>query len=111
MVASGSSIREEMPSQSSPRLWGGMLVAMPTAIPEAPLRSRSGILAGRTTGSLRLPSKFGAKSTVSFSISANISAAIRERRASVYLIAAGGSLSTLPKLPCPSTSVYLMEKS
>ena len=30
---------------------------------------------------------------------------------SVYLIAAGGSPSTEPKLPCPSTSISLIEKS
>ena len=38
------------------RLWGGMLVAMPTAIPLAPLRSRFGTRAGRTTGSSSLSS-------------------------------------------------------
>ena len=37
--------------QTSPRLWGGMFVAIPTAIPEAPLTSRLGNCAGRTTGS------------------------------------------------------------
>ena len=36
----------------SPRLCGGMLVAMPTAMPPAPLTSRFGKRAGRTVGSL-----------------------------------------------------------
>ena len=39
-------------SITSPRLWGGMLVAMPTAMPPAPLTSRFGNRAGRTVGSL-----------------------------------------------------------
>ena len=38
-------------STTSPRLWGGMLVAMPTAIPEEPFTSRLGTTVGRTTGS------------------------------------------------------------
>ena len=37
---------------TSPRLCGGMLVAMPTAMPCAPLTSRFGKPAGRTLGSL-----------------------------------------------------------
>ena len=36
---------------TSPRLCGGMLVAMPTAMPPAPLTSRFGKRAGRTVGS------------------------------------------------------------
>ena len=47
----GSSSRATQASTISPRLWGGMLVAMPTAMPPAPLTSRFGIRAGRTTGS------------------------------------------------------------
>ena len=39
-------------SMTSPRLCGGMLVAMPTAMPPAPLTSRLGKRAGRTVGSL-----------------------------------------------------------
>ena len=41
---------------SSPALCGGMLVAMPTAMPDAPLASRFGNAAGSTTGSESLPS-------------------------------------------------------
>ena len=37
--------------QTSLKLCGGMLVAMPTAIPETPLTSRFGNWAGRTIGS------------------------------------------------------------
>ena len=42
--------------QISLRLCGGMLVAMPTAIPVAPLISRFGIRDGSTTGSVLVPS-------------------------------------------------------
>jgi hypothetical protein len=42
--------------QTSDRLCGGMLVAMPTAIPVAPFTSRLGMRAGSTTGSLFVPS-------------------------------------------------------
>ena len=40
-------------SITSPRLCGGMLVAMPTAMPDEPLTSRFGNRAGRTSGSSR----------------------------------------------------------
>jgi hypothetical protein len=41
---------------TSSGLWGGMFVAMPTAMPVAPLMSRLGIAAGNTTGSNFVPS-------------------------------------------------------
>ncbi len=97
VLASPSSLR--MASHISPRLWGGMLVAIPTAIPDAPLISMFGRRAGRTVGSPRESSKFGVKSTVFWSMSANSSSAMGARRASVYRMAAGGSPSTLPKFP------------
>ena len=50
-VMSGLSIKARTASIVSPRLCGGMLVAMPTAMPPAPLTSRLGKRAGRTTGS------------------------------------------------------------
>jgi hypothetical protein len=37
-------------------LWGGMFVAIPTAMPEEPFASRFGKEAGRTTGSRSVPS-------------------------------------------------------
>ena len=43
-------------SATSRRLCGGMLVAMPTAMPVVPLTSRFGMRAGRTTGSVLVPS-------------------------------------------------------
>ena len=49
---SGSSIIATRASQTSPRLCGGMLVAMPTAIPPEPFTSRFGNFDGRTRGSL-----------------------------------------------------------
>ena len=52
----GLSIRCSSAAQISPTLCGGMLVAMPTAIPAAPLASRFGKRAGSTTGSLFSPS-------------------------------------------------------
>ena len=76
-----------------------MFVAIPTAIPAAPLTSKFGIRVGSTVGSSSESSKFGEKSTVSLSKSDNNSSAALLRRASVYLIAAGLSPSTEPKFP------------
>ena len=104
MVVSGSLISLITASQISPRLCGGILGAMPTAMPEAPLISILGNRAGKTVGSPKESSKFGVKSTVFWSISASSSSAMGARRASVYRMAAGGSPSTLPKLPCPVIS-------
>ena len=41
---------------TSPRLCGGILVAIPTAMPVAPLIIRFGSCAGSTTGSVLVPS-------------------------------------------------------
>ena len=49
-VASGWSSRWIAPAIVSARLWGAILVAMPTAMPEAPLTSSWGNAAGRTSG-------------------------------------------------------------
>ena len=54
--ASGSSMSASAPSMISPRLCGGMLVAMPTAMPVVPLMRRFGNLVGRTVGSSSLSS-------------------------------------------------------
>ena len=81
----------------------GMLVAIPTAIPELPLISRFGTFAGRTVGSSKRPSKLGVKTTVSLSMSSRSSIARAVRRASVYRYAAAESPSTDPKFPWPST--------
>ena len=102
--ASGLSISRIAASTISRKLCGGMFVAIPTAIPLAPLTRRFGMRDGSTTGSSRVWSKFGMKSTVSFSRSARMSSVIFASRASVYRIAAGGSPSTDPKFPCPSIS-------
>jgi hypothetical protein len=48
----GSCTSALRPATTSRRLCGGILVAMPTAMPAEPLTSRWGTLAGRTTGSL-----------------------------------------------------------
>ena len=98
-------------SITSLRLWGGMLVAIPTAIPVVPFTRRLGKRLGRTVGSFSVSSKLGTKSTVSLLMSASISMDIFDRRASVYRMAAAPSPSTEPKLPCPSTSGYLMDQS
>ena len=105
MVMSGLSMVAMMPLTTSVRLWGIILVAIPTAIPVAPLINKLGIRVGRTVGSSSESSKLGAKSTVSFSISPRMKSLMRRRRASVYRIAAGPSPSMLPKLPCGSTKV------
>ena len=51
MLASGWSIKCVVASMTSPRLCGGMFVAMPTAIPWLPLTSRLGNRDGKTVGS------------------------------------------------------------
>ena len=107
---SGLSIMAQRASVTSPRLWGGMLVAMPTAMPPEPLTSRLGNRAGSTAGCCRVSSKLGTKSTVSLSMSAIISVASLESRASVYRMAAAPSPSTEPKLPWPSTNRYRVLK-
>jgi hypothetical protein len=56
MLRAGLSISATQASITSPRLCGGILVAMPTAMPPAPLTRRLGKRAGRTTGSCSLPS-------------------------------------------------------
>ena len=38
-------------SITSVKLWGGMFVARPTAIPKEPFTSKLGYLAGKTSGS------------------------------------------------------------
>ena len=103
-VLSGLSMSWMTASHTSAGLCGGMLVAMPTAMPDAPFMSRLGRRAGSTTGSRSEPSKLSIVSTVSWSRFASISSAGVANRASVYRSAAGGSPSTLPKLPWPSTS-------
>ena len=52
MVAWGSSMRAMAAAQSSPALWGGIEVAMPTAMPAEPLASRLGKPAGEDDGFL-----------------------------------------------------------
>ena len=47
----GLSTIASRPSITSERLWGAILVAMPTAMPEAPFMSKLGIAEGRTSGS------------------------------------------------------------
>ena len=60
----GESIRAIVASTTSFKLCGGMSVAMPTAIPEAPLSKTFGILDDRNLGSISVPSKLGPQSTV-----------------------------------------------
>ena len=52
MEESGLSIQNKVASITSPRLCGAIFVAIPTAIPEAPLTKILGYCAGRTLGSL-----------------------------------------------------------
>ena len=53
-VASGLSSDQMTAEETSRRLCGGMLVAIPTAIPDEPLTSRFGIRDGSTVGSVVL---------------------------------------------------------
>ena len=50
------SINATVPSIISPKLCGGIFVAIPTAIPVDPLTNKFGNLAGKTTGSTSSPS-------------------------------------------------------
>ena len=72
-VESLLSIKQHIASITSPILCGGILVAIPTAIPLLPFTNKLGNFVGKTTGSSNLSSKFGIKSTVSLSISVSIS--------------------------------------
>ena len=65
------------------KLCGGMFVAIPTAIPDEPFTKSAGNFAGNTVGSCLMPSKFGIKSTVFFSMSVSIVSAILDILASV----------------------------
>ena len=56
MVISGSFKYAKIASMTSPKLCGGMFVAIPTAIPVEPLTKRFGYLAGSTDGSRSEPS-------------------------------------------------------
>ena len=47
-----------VPLTTSDKLCGGILVAIPTAIPEAPLINKLGTRVGNTVGSLSVSSKF-----------------------------------------------------
>ena len=82
-VISLFSIKAIVALMISVRLCGGIFVAIPTAIPDAPLTRRFGILVGRTVGSSSESSKLSWKSTVFFSISASVSSAIFLSLASV----------------------------
>ena len=83
VVIFGLSICATTASTASPRLWGGMLVARPTAMPLAPFTSRFGKRAGSRSGSFWVSSKFRWKPTVSFSMSRSIAMAASVIRASV----------------------------
>ena len=56
IVMSGFFSMARHASTTSPRLCGGMLVAIPTAMPEEPFTRRFGNFAGNTSGSFSLPS-------------------------------------------------------
>ncbi|MNV71761.1 hypothetical protein D3C71_1647990 [compost metagenome] len=56
MVTSGLRSMCRQASTTSFRLCGGILVAMPTAMPDEPLTKRLGSLLGSTMGSVKLPS-------------------------------------------------------
>ena len=56
MLISGFSKYAIRPSITSPRLCGGMFVAIPTAMPVDPFTNKLGYLDGKTFGSDSLPS-------------------------------------------------------
>ena len=83
VVICGLSIYAIHPSITSPKLCGGILVAIPTAIPIVPFTKMFGNLLGITTGSFSVSSKFGIKSTVFLFISLNSSKLTFDNLASV----------------------------
>ena len=99
VVISGFLINATVPSITSDTLCGGMFVAIPTAIPVVPLIKRFGSVAGKTSGSFSLSSKFGPKGTSPLSKFSRSVKAPADKRASVYRIAAALSPSMEPKLP------------
>ena len=64
MVRSGLSSRSMQAATTSRTLCDGMSVAMPTAMPEAPLSSTCGSREGSSFGSFIVPSKFWPQSVV-----------------------------------------------
>ena len=58
-VQSGWSMKCTQASITSPKLCGGMFVAMPTAMPLEPFTSKFGNRLGITAGCIRVSSKFG----------------------------------------------------
>src|SRR5579872_1210642 len=85
-LGSSNSIRQA--STTSFKLCGGISVAMPTAIPDAPFNKTVGNCAGNILGSSRLPSKFNCQSTVPCANSPKYTSAKPLNRDSVYRIAA-----------------------
>ena len=73
-----------MASETSLRLWVGIFVAIPTAIPVVPLQRRNGNAPGKTEGSFVVSSKLATMSTVFFEMSETISSVILDILASVY---------------------------
>src|SRR3990172_930417 len=89
VVVSAFSMSAVTASQISLRLCGGMFVAMPTAMPEAPLRSRLGMRAGSTIGSCRESSYVGIVSGVVLPqhlADDGGALAVRSRRPQVHLV-------------------------
>ena len=87
-ISSGSGMRgfsstATTASMASPGLCGGMFVARPTAMPDAPLISRFGKRPGSSSGSLSVSSKLNTNGTVSRSMSRSSCSAAPVMRASV----------------------------
>ncbi len=102
---SGSLRYAMVASITSPRLWVGIFVAIPTAIPVLPDTSMLGTWNGRNVGSVSVPSKLGINLSLKYERSfIHTSSVYLDILASVYRIAAAPEPSTAPKLPCPSTS-------
>ena len=77
------SIYATQPSITSPKLCGGIFVAIPTAIPIVPLTRILGNLLGNISGSFSVSSKLSMKSTVFLFMSLVISRASFSNLASV----------------------------
>jgi len=82
-----SSIRATAASHTSPRLWGGMLVAMPTAMPAQPLASKCGMRAGNTRALARCRRSWAGNPPCLLDLVEQLS---RQRRQACLGVAVGG---------------------
>ena len=103
-VASGLSSTQMTASMTSRRLWGGMLVAMPTAMPAGAVDQQVGEPGGEAPGLLAALVKVGVPvHGLLVDVPQHLVGDFGQPGLGVT-VGGGGSPSTEPKLPWPSTS-------